>query len=309
MITKSIPVTAVAYCRMSSEQQDKSIDDQKAEITRYAERNGYKIARWYSDEAISGDDETREAFQKLVGDSRTIRDFDAVLVWSQDRFGRMDLLTAAGYWKTLRDAEVQLVSVTEGPKDWEDLAGMMVSVVQQYEANNFLKKLARNITRGMRSTAEQGYWSCSQPPYGYKSVPDAVNPKRKRLAIVDDRAEIVRTIFETFAKEDVSFSTIAARLNAEGYLTSKGNAWRDHSVIAVLEDEAYVGTVVRGFQATGKHVRILGGEYVEVKRKDAKRIVQDRSQCIVCENAHPAIVDRGTWEQVQEKLKIKRNND
>jgi DNA invertase Pin-like site-specific DNA recombinase len=309
MIAKTVPVPAAAYCRMSSEQQDKSIEDQKAEITRYADKNGYKVVRWYVDEAISGDDETRESFQRLVTDSRTIRDFDAVLVWAQDRFSRFDMMDAIAYWKTLRDAEVSLVSVTEGPKDWDDLACTLVSVVQQYEANNFLKKLGRNIARGMRSTAEQGFWSCSKPPYGYKIIPDGLNPKRKRLAIDEDRAAIVRTIYEQFAREDISFRSIATRLNAAGHLTSLGNHWQDRAISEILENEVYIGTLIRGARAVGKHVRILGGEYVETKRKDAKTIVQDRSQCIVCENAHPAIIEIGTWQRVHEKLIVKRAND
>jgi len=308
-MNKSVSIVAVGYLRMSSDQQDKSIDDQRSEIIRYAERNGYKLVRWYVDEAISGDDETREEFQKLVQDAKTIRDFDAVLVWSQDRFSRFDILDAAIYWKALRDAEVSLVSVVEGPRDFESISGMLLSCVSQHESNNFLKKLAHGVSRGMRSTASGGYWSCSVPPYGYKIVPDAINPKRKRLAIDESRAGVVREAFELFALSDVSFSGIARHLNERGYRTSKGNGWTGLAVSELFENEAYIGTIVRGKRATGKHVRTIGKESEEVKRRADKITWQSRSQCIVAENAHPAIVDRETWERVQEKLDSKRKHD
>ena len=40
---------------MSNEKQDTSIEDQRFNLTRYAEKHGYKVLREYLDEAISGD--------------------------------------------------------------------------------------------------------------------------------------------------------------------------------------------------------------------------------------------------------------
>src|SRR4051812_22196164 len=98
-------VKAVAYLRMSTDKQDKSINDQLTEVRAYAERHGYEIIRWkeYVDEAISGDDERREGFKRMVRDAETVRDFEVILLWSQDRFSRLDILDTAAYWKVLRD--------------------------------------------------------------------------------------------------------------------------------------------------------------------------------------------------------------
>ena len=62
-------VPAVAYVRCSSDAQvDASIPAQRASIEKYASDNGYRIVRWYVDEGISGWKDTREEFQRLIGD-------------------------------------------------------------------------------------------------------------------------------------------------------------------------------------------------------------------------------------------------
>ena len=46
-------VLAVAYYRMSSDKQDKSIDEQKTKLNQLAAANGYKIVREYTRTKVS----------------------------------------------------------------------------------------------------------------------------------------------------------------------------------------------------------------------------------------------------------------
>ena len=55
-------VLAVGYLRRSTSKQEKSLDDQRSEIERYAAEHGYEIIRWCEDDAISGD-----ATEKRIG--------------------------------------------------------------------------------------------------------------------------------------------------------------------------------------------------------------------------------------------------
>ena len=48
-------INAVAYVRMSSDKQEASPKQQRDEITKLAQREGYSVIRWYTDEAVSGD--------------------------------------------------------------------------------------------------------------------------------------------------------------------------------------------------------------------------------------------------------------
>jgi len=90
-------INAVGYIRKSSDKQEASPKQQREEIIALAGREGYKLIRWYMDEGISGDaTEKRLDFQRMIRDSAR-GDFQAVVCWDQDRFGRFDSIEA-GHW-------------------------------------------------------------------------------------------------------------------------------------------------------------------------------------------------------------------
>jgi DNA invertase Pin-like site-specific DNA recombinase len=60
---------------------------QLAELREYASRRGWEIAGEYVDEGVSGSKESRPELNRLMDDSHQ-RQFDVVLVWKIDRFGR-----------------------------------------------------------------------------------------------------------------------------------------------------------------------------------------------------------------------------
>jgi DNA invertase Pin-like site-specific DNA recombinase len=60
---------------------------QLSELREYAARRGWSITREYVDQGVSGSKESRPQLNELVADAHR-RNFDAVLVWKIDRFGR-----------------------------------------------------------------------------------------------------------------------------------------------------------------------------------------------------------------------------
>jgi site-specific DNA recombinase len=99
---------------MSNKKRDNSIPGRPAEIEKYAGEHGYHIVRWYRDEGISGaETQRRLGFQKVILDAQQERDFEAILVWDQDRFSRFDPLEANDYWFILRQAGVRIVTVAQ----------------------------------------------------------------------------------------------------------------------------------------------------------------------------------------------------
>jgi len=119
-------IRVVLYLRMSSERQEDSIDRQQDELLRYATRLGYRILGEYRDEAISGDKTDRRSGFLALRDAAERGEFDVVLAWDQDRFGRFDPLDA-GYWiYPSRRAGVRFETIAQGPIAWEDLTQQLV---------------------------------------------------------------------------------------------------------------------------------------------------------------------------------------
>ena len=58
-----------------------------AELREHASRRGSEVTGEYVDEGVSGSKESRPALNRLMGDAHQ-RQFDIVLVWKIDRFGR-----------------------------------------------------------------------------------------------------------------------------------------------------------------------------------------------------------------------------
>ena len=289
---------AVLYLSMSSDKQETSIDDQRAELHTYAKKHGYVIVGEYLDEAISGDDtERRTGFLQMREDTKSRR-FDLVLCWDQDRFGRFDLLDAGKWIAPFRDHGVRLETIAQGRIDWEDLVGQLIYSVNQMGKAQFLRDLSRNTVRGMLSSARNGTAGTGGPnPFGYRS-------KDGKVTVVPEEARIVRLVFELYIEPGGSARSIAAELNRKKIKAPRGKTWRDSSVRAILSRRKYTGTFVYGVQNAGKYFCWRDGEIIPRRKTDKANM----SDPIVIENKFEPIVSQDVFDRVQRKLEANKTN-
>src|SRR3979411_2311892 len=79
---------AVIYARFSSElQRDESIEDQIEVCRREVERQGWRVAKVYSDRAQSGASKFRPQYQQMIADGER-KQFDVLVCEALDRLGR-----------------------------------------------------------------------------------------------------------------------------------------------------------------------------------------------------------------------------
>jgi len=316
-------IPAVGYLRRSSDKQEQSLPDQRREITKYAKANGYQLLRWYQDDAISGDDTLRRhGFLDMHAAACGSRDFEAILVWDIDRFGRFHSMEA-GYWvHPLMKAGVRLVSVTEGPVNWDDFTGRVVYSLKQEGKYQYLIDLSRNSTRGHITTAQQGYLCGQAAPYGYdrmlvdesgtpqqrvRNGEKVAKPKSWKVTLVPaDDPERVRTLqwlFEAYAQQDMGLRSLADALNQQGVAAPRGGLWQAGTIREILRNETYLGTLTYAKRRMGKYHRVVAGD---VRARDdfaqAKVKLNAEAEQIRIPNAHPALIEQETWEKVQEKL-------
>lgn len=296
-------VPSVGYVRRSSdsESQEASISEQIKAIQQYAAERGYLIIRWYTDDAISGDDtKNRRDFLRMLADAREKRDFQAILCWDEARFGRFDSIEFGYYVYPLREVGVYLATVMDGVTNWNESTGRIVANVKQEGKHQQLLDHSANVARGQMNAAKAGSWIGS-PPYAYRLE----GPKKAKRLVLDDpdEANVVRRIFREYVEERRPMGNIAERLNTDGFVSPGAHpkGWMGDAVKVILENPAYVGDFVSGRYSYGKYHRIVEGKVDKVARNTG-RIRNPESQWTVRRDNHEAIIDRETFDKAQALL-------
>jgi DNA invertase Pin-like site-specific DNA recombinase len=222
--------TAVIYARYSSERQtEQSIEGQVRECTEYAKRNDIVIVDTYIDRAMTGTNDNRTDFQRMLKDC-TKRAWDIVLVYKLDRFSR-NKYEMAMHKKTLRDNGIKLISAKENIPDSPE--GIILESLLEGMAEYYSVELAQKVRRGQRESRLKGNYAGGGIPYGYK-VED------KKFVVVEHEANIVVRIFELYSA-GVFVKDIIKGLTDDGLTYRNGKTFTKNMIYGFLKNERYSG--------------------------------------------------------------------
>ena len=279
---------AVAYGRYSTDmQREESIDAQFRAIKDYCKKNDIELIRTYADEGISGTTDNRPEFQQMIKDTE-LGVFDYVIVHKLDRFSRSKYDSAI-YKRKLKLANVQLISVLEnldGSPESLILESVLEGMSEYYSRN-----LSREVKKGMRENALKCKFNGGTPPLGYDI------DENKNYVINAHEASAVKIIFDMYINNH-SYLEIMNALNKLGYKTKKGNDFTRNSFYEILNNERYVGVYFYSKE-----------DYNGFKSKRNYHKKKDKKDVIRIENGVPAIIDKSTWEKVQNKMMFNKNNN
>ncbi len=181
--------TGVIYARYSSDSQtEQSIEGQLRVCNDYAKTNNIIILDTYIDRAMTGTNDNRPDFQRMIKDSSK-KEWDFVIVYKLDRFSR-NKYEATIHKNTLKNNRVKVLSAMENILDSPEgiiLESLLEGMNQYYSA-----ELAQKVSRGMRETRLKGYFQGGPLPYGYKL-------NGRKVVIDETTAEIVRFIYEQYS--------------------------------------------------------------------------------------------------------------
>ena len=232
--------TAVIYARYSCDAQtEQSIEGQLRVCEEYAAKNGILILDTYIDRAMTGTNDMRPDFQRMIRDSAK-KQWDYVLVYKLDRFSR-NKYEATNYKHTLKLNGVKVVSAMENIPDTPEgiiLESLLEGMNQYYSA-----ELAQKVRRGMKETRLKGNYQGGALPYGYVACD-------KKVIIDEEKAEIVRFIFEQYI-DGVFVKDIIASLTERGVLY-KGKPFPMNTVYGILKNEKYSGSYMLGDELVDK---------------------------------------------------------
>lgn len=109
---KKVIKTAVIYARYSSDSQtEQSIEGQLRVCEEYAQKNDILILDTYIDRAMTGTNDNRPDFQRMIKDSNR-KEWTYVIVYKLDRFSR-NKYEMAMHKKQLKDNGTKVISATE----------------------------------------------------------------------------------------------------------------------------------------------------------------------------------------------------
>lgn len=224
-------MNAVIYARFSSHTQtEQSIDGQLAACRQYAVDNGITIVNEYIDRGISGKTHNRPEFQKMVADSFN-KNFEAVLVWSFDRFSR-DKTDIALYKDLLKKNGVKVISATERIDN--SPSGLLLEGLYETLSVYYSEELSVKVKRGMHMNAEKGLSNGSNPGLGYRVTAD------KKFEVDEAAAEVVREIYRRYDGGE-TVTEIINDLNRRGIKTSLGRPFKPTSLYTILRNQRYIG--------------------------------------------------------------------
>ena len=293
---------AAIYCRLSKEDEDKigeseSIQNQKSMLLQYAIEKGFELYQIYSDEDYSGIDRNRPAFNSML-QAASEHQFDVVLAKTQSRFTRdMELVEKYLHGKFM-EWGIRFIAVVDHV-DTNDTANKKSRQINGLINEWYLEDLSTNVRSVLDHKRKEGLFIGSFARYGYCKDPNA----KGKLIIDPEAAEVVRRIF-SMALNGIGTHKIARILNDEkipsptAYKQLHGihyrialkntNAalWSSPTVYQILHDQLYIGNMVQG-------------RHKKISYKTEKTMWLPKSQWIVVENMHEAIIERETFETVQ----------
>ena len=242
-------MNVVIYARYSSHNQsEQSIEGQLLVCREYAKRNDYNIVGEYIDRAVSGTNDNRPEFLKMIEDSNK-KHFNGVLVYQLDRFAR-NRYDSATYKAKLKKNNVRVLSAKENISD--DASGILMESVLEGMAEYYSVELSQKIQRGLDINASKCYHNGGVILLGYKLVEaeriSRANNKpiiKYKYEIDETNALIVRKIFEMYS-EGSTMADIIRYLNTNQLKTRLGNEYNKNSIRRMLLNKKYIGTFKYG---------------------------------------------------------------
>lgn len=220
---------AVIYARYSSDKQtEQSIEGQLRVCNEYATRNNIVVVDTYIDRAMTGTNDNRPDFKRMLKDSNK-KAWDIVLVYKLDRFSR-DKYETAIHKHTLRENGVKLVSAMENIPDTPE--GIILESLLEGMNMYYSAELSQKVKRGMRECRLKGRFLGGNIIFGYKVVD-------KKIVLDEDAAGVVRYIFEEYAKGKL-IREIGDELIERG-VQHRGKPISRDAIYYILKNEKYSG--------------------------------------------------------------------
>ena len=301
--TQKTPITAL-YARLSKDDEQQgeslSIENQKRILETFARDNGFLNCRFFVDDGWSGANFQRPGFMEMM-DCVENGEVKCVITKDLSRMGRNYLQVGMFTEITFPKKGVRFIAINDGVDSAQgdnDLTPLK-NLFNEW----MVRDTSRKIKAVFRSKGMSGKPITSQPVYGYLKGEDG------RFIIDEEAAPVVRQIYSLCLAGNGP--TKIARVLTEQEIPTPGTLeyrrtgstrryhpgyeckWATNTVVHLLENREYTGCLVN-----------FKTEKPSYKLKHS--IENPPEKQAVFENHHEPIIDRETWERVQELRKQRK---
>ena len=273
--------------------ESNSISHQKQMLEEFARRNGLPNPTHFTDDGVSGTRFDRPGFLAMMEEVEAGR-VEAIVIKDMSRLGR-DYLKVGQVMEILRQRGVRLIAINDGVdslKGDDDFTPFR-NIMNEFYARD----TSRKIRSVFKSKGMSGKHLTGTVIYGY-----LWDEKREHWLVDEEAAEVVRRIFsltmEGYGPYQISKLLSEAKVEIpaihlarfhEGVNRTKPvkdpYGWGSSTIVNILKKREYLGHTIN-FK-TRKHF------------KDKKSHYVDESEWTIFENAHEAIIDQETFDNVQ----------
>lgn len=298
------------YMRLSQDDGDfgaesNSIVNQRHMLRSYVAKHfeNYELLE-FQDDGYTGTNFNRPGISKLLEKVRSGK-IDCIVVKDLSRFSR-DYIEIGTYLEQIFPfSGVRFIAINDGydsDRHKGDVAGLDTSFKNLLN-DLYCKDISAKVKSALIIKKEKGIYANGSCTFGYRKD----QTDRHKLLVVEEEAAIVRRIFQ-MTLEGVSSHKIAQRFNAEGvktpieYKMARGVTsmtpkaghfeWSASTICQMLRNATYAGDIVY--------------DKYETPEVSGKARLKPRSEWKIFKNHHEAIIDRETFEYIQQSRGTKR---
>jgi len=307
MLQPNQKITAL-YCRLSRDDDSvgdsNSISNQKAILQKYADDNGFGNTRFFIDDGYSGFSFDRPSFEEMMVEAEN-GNIAVIITKDLSRLGRNQLHTGLYIEEIFPSYDVRYIAVNDDVDTLYEASNELMPFKNLFNEWH-VRDCSRKVRVVVNAKAQRGVMVGTRAPYGYRKSEIKDGP----LEVDEDAARVVKRIFAMCAG-GLGPSQIARQLRDEqiyspsmyaymkygishsGLNTERPYNWTSDMVADMLENMFYLGHTVNLRYSTKSY-------------KDKKKRERPRSEWLIFENTHEALVEQETWDIVQEVRSHKR---
>lgn len=266
---KNIKHVAV-YLRLSRDEENQGIEqvlaNHRQTLISLCNENKWSY-ELFEEVASSSTIINREQMVKLL-DRVEQNYYDAVVVMDVDRLSRNEF-DASLIKRILLETETYIVTPYRMYDLTRDDDSLLLGITNLIASGEY-KQILKRMRRGKEYAQKQGHWTNGIAPLGYTK-----DAKTKKL-VPNDRAKDIQFIFSEITK-GTTIPSLIRQLNNMGIKTRQGYDFKYNSIVRIVNNEAYKGTIASN-KTTGQYKP------------------RPKEEWIMVHNVHPAIVDEATWD-------------